>query len=513
MGLMSINIAMRADKSPGQPKLIVGIVIDQLRTDQLEQLRPLFGEKGFKRLMGNGLYVKDVNFSSYLNDPVASTSLIYTGAYPAVNGVPASRIYSIETRKTEMALADAGAMGNFTNETLSPSNLRVSTLSDEVAIAGNGLNSIYSISPDAQQAIVMAGHAGDCALWINDTDGKWSSTTYYRNFPNFVTLLNRTSPLRQRLDTIRWTPMLPTSRYPIMSGSAFRHTFTGNDKELFQRFKNAAPVNREVTDLAIRAIKDLSLGKHGDAPDMISIGYTAAPYRYSVTANPAMELSDTYVRLDRQIERLLDAIQQYVGLDNSVVFLTSTGYYNDPTSPDDKYRIPTGEVSLKRMESLLNSYLTAKHGNADYIENIIDNQIYFNRKALSNKGHTSESVIADARDFVVKMSGVTGGKTLAEILSDSSAEGELLRHSIDPKKAGDIFLTFNPGWKVIDDTRYPAKSSLQHSGTYASPLLILAPGIKQEEILTPIDATAIAPTIASILHIRSPNGASAKPIF
>lgn len=516
MGLMTINVVAAADTASGRPKLVVGIVVDQLRSDYLEYLRQLFGEKGFRRLMEKGVYVKDLDFNAELTDPASATALLYTGALPRVNGVPSAEIYSAADSKLIPALEDANSMGNFTRESLSPVKLRVSTLADEAAIDGIGLTSVYAISPDPQQAIIMAGHAGNCALWINDVDGQWSSTAYYRDFPQFISRRNRTMPLRQRLDTLRWTPALRTDRYPGLSlterEGSFRHTFSKSDRNLFRQYKTSAPVNTEVTDVAIAALSDLSLGQHKDAVDMLSIGYTAAPFQAPKGNAGELELQDIYVRLDSQIGRLLDEIDRKVGLENSVIFLSSTGYYNDPTPTDPKYRIPTGDVTLRRVESLLNSYLSAKYGNGDYVKGIAGNQIFLDRQTLETKTRDADEAIRDARDFIVKMSGIADARTLSDILSDPSQEGAQTRNSIDPKSAGDIIITFNPGWNVVDDTRYPSVVVHQRASAAPTPFFLLAPNVEAQVVTTPVDAVRIAPTISSTIHIRAPNGSSARPL-
>ncbi len=513
---MTINVVVAADHTPGRPKLVVGIVVDQLRSDYLDYLRDLFGEKGFRRLMENGVYVKDLELNADIKDPVAATALLYSGAYPKTNGIPAKEIYSPTLSKGVLPLEDKGSMGNFTQESLSPAGLRVSTISDEIAIDGAGFNSVYAISPDAQQALIMAGHAGNCGVWINDADGQWSSTAYYRDFPQFLSHRNRTMPLRQRLDTLRWVPALPTERYPgislIRKSEGFRHSFGKADRDIFKRFKTSAPVNTEVTDVAIHALRDLSLGKHRDAVDMLSVGYTAAPFDSPKGDAGELELEDTYVRLDSQIARLLEEVDRQVGLSNSVIFLTSTGYYNDATITDPKYRIPTGDVTLRRIESLLNSYLSAKYGNGDYVKRVHGNQVYLDRQALEARGAKWETAGNEARDFIIRMSGISDARTLSDILSDPSPTGALLRNSIDPKTSGDIFLTYTPGWNVVDDNGYPTISIPQRTSTPPTPFLLLAPGIKPQTIMTPVDATAIAPTITSTIHIRAPNGAGDRPI-
>lgn len=514
MGLMTINVAVGADSS--RPKLVVGIVVDQLRTDYLQYLEQLFGESGFRRLMKEGLYLRHVDFKADLHDPVAATALLFTGNYPNASGIPGPEIYRADAAKPTPTLEDANSLGNFTKEALSPVNLRISTISDEVAIDGGGLTSVYAIAPDPQQAIIMAGHAGNCALWINDADGKWSSTAYYRDFPQFITNRNRQHPLSARLDTLSWRPALNLDRYPGIAPQKrhypFRYTFPLSDRDAYSRFKSAAPVNTEVTDVAIDAIRQLNLGRRSDGTDMLSIAYTAAPFKYVADGDYRLELEDTYIRLDAQLERLLRTIDREVGLDNTLIFLSSTGYYDDASVDDPKYRIPSGDVSLKRVESLLNSYLSAKYGNADYIRGIYFNQIFLDHQALQAHSLSPEKAREEAREFLVKMSGISDARTLGEILADTSDEATRQRRAVDPKTAGDIFLSFLPGWNVVDDSRFPPTVTPIRAGMVSTPFFLMAPGVTPEVIATPVDAAAIAPTVTSALHIRSPNGASAHPI-
>lgn len=512
-GLISINISTAAD--PQRPKLIVGIVVDQLRTDYIEYLRPMFGTSGFNTLLDKGIYIPDVDFRCDIKDPVAATSIIYTGNYPPVSGIPNSEIYSDAERIIIPVLSDKNSLGISTSETLSPSNILLSTLSDEVAIDGDGFTSVYSISANPQQAIIMSGHAGSGAFWINDHDGKWSSTAYYRNYPDFINNRNRRNPLIARIDTMQWRPSRKIEEYPGVPAQKryypFRYTFPLSDRDLFRKFKASALSNAEVTDVAIDAIRNLSLGKRADGIDMLSIGYTAAPFKYVGDGDYRVELEDTYLRLDTQLDRLLKSIDKEIGLDNTFIFLSSTGYYDDAVVIDPKFRIPSGEVSLKRVESLLNSYLSAKYGNADYVVAILDDCIHIDRKKLSEKNLDPASVMSDARDFLVRMSGITGVLTLQEILADRSESGIRKSNSIDPKKTGDLFLTFSPGWNVIDDLHYPSGVTPVRSSAVTTPFIMMGPGLNPTTVTDRVDAVAIAPTIASSLHIRSPNGAVSRP--
>lgn len=514
MSLMTINAAMAADSS--RPKLVVGIVVDQLRTDYLQYLKQLFGETGFRTLMQDGLFIQNLDFKADLKDPVGATALLFTGNYPNASGIPGAEIYRPADAIPGPVLEDKNSLGNFTRESLSPVNLHISTISDEVAIDGCGLTSVYAVAPDAQQAIIMAGHAGNCALWINDADGKWSSTAYYRDFPQFITQRNRTNPLSNRLDTLSWKPALSLDKYPGVPQQKryypFRYTFPATERDVYARYKSSAPVNTEVTDVAIDAIRNLNLGKRPDGTDMLSIAYTAAPWKYVNDGDFRLELEDTYVRLDAQLGRLLRTIDKEVGLENTLLFLSSTGYYDDATPDDPKYRIPSGDVSLRRVESLLNSYLSAKYGNADYVKGIYNNQIFLDHRVLETHNLDMDQARKEAREFLVKMSGISDARTLGEILSDMSEESSRQRRAIDPKSAGDIFLTFLPGWNVVDETRYPTRTTPIRAGMVSTPFFLMGPGVQAATISASVDAASIAPTVTSALHIRSPNGASTRPI-
>lgn len=514
MSLMTINSVALADST--RPRLIVGIVIDQLRTDYLEYLREYFGEKGFNRMLNNGLYLRDVDFKEAVSDPVAASALIYTGNYPAANGIPAATLFDRQTAQKTPALNDPATIGNFTNATLSPTALRLSTIADEVAIDGNGLGLVYAIAADPQQAIIMAGHAGNAALWIDNNTGNWCSTTYYRDFPQFISQRNHKMPLAKRTDTISWRPALSLDKYPGIPAQKrnypFTYTYPSSDRNVFARLAASPPGNAEVTDVAIECLNSLQLGRRSEAIDMLNVAYTLAPFPEVSDGDYRLELEDAYLRLDSQIGRLFDAVEKSAGLNNTLIFVSSTGYYNDATPDNPKYRIPSGDISLKRVESLLNSFLSAKYGNGDYVDDILGRTLYLNEKFIDAKALDIREIRREAADFLMKMSGIATARSLQDILADNSAATEAARLAIDPKNAGDILLTFASGWNVVDDRTYPANVTPVRTSAVLTPVIIMAPNLTATTLSNTIDAAAIAPTVTSLLHIRSPNGAKQKPL-
>lgn len=504
--LVTIGTVIQAD--PTRPRLVVGIVVDQLRTDYIEYLQSLFGEKGFKRLMHDGAYLRNVDFRTNRGDAVAATALLYTGNYPAQNGVTGAQSYDRSRGKMQPTLA-AGS-------SYSPEGILLSTIADEIAIDGMGLNGIYSIAADPQQAVIMAGHAGTSAAWIAESNGNWTTAPYYNDSRQIQNLgLARRSPAA-RLDTMQWRPSIAIERYPGITaakrGYPFRHSFPRSDRDAVRKYLASPLSNRDVTRTAIDYIRTLRLGERPDGMDMLNIALTAAPYSYTADGDSRLELQDTYLRLDSDLGALFDAIDKAIGLDNALIYLSSTGYYEDPTADDAKYRIPTGQFSVKRAKSLLNAYLSATYGSADYIGGYADGHFYLNDKTISDKRLDADRLSRESRDFLAKMAGVAEAYTLDDILSGGDATLSL-RNAIDPKRSGDIYVTFTPGWTVTDDTVYPERIHTERATAIAAPFFLMGRDIAPQVIGTPIEATVLAPTVTQSLRIRAPNGAVQRPLL
>lgn len=505
-----------ASASSSRPKLVLTIVVDQLRTDMLDRLAPDFRADGFRRLMDKGAWIRDVDFGAPKLDAASATAVVFTGAYPSSTGIAAADIYDTSARRTRKVLEDPATIGNFTSENFSPAALLLSTISDELAIDGAGLGAIYAVAPDPQQAIVMAGHAGNSAFWINDNTGKWATTTYYKDVPQTISQRNYKQSVASRIDTMQWQPLKDLNLYKGIPAQKqfypFRHTFPHSDREAYRRFLASPLGNREVTDVAVELLQSLNLGKRGEALDMLAVGLTAAPYKYVKDGDYRLELQDTYLRLDADIARILNVADKVVGLDNVVVMLTSTGYYDDATIDDEKYRVPTGDFSTKRAESLLNAYLSAKHGAGDYVAAFVGQQLYLDHKAIEDKRLEPSEVAADARGFLTRMSGVADAYTYAEILAQATPRLQAVRRGLDARTAGDIYVEFSPGWNVVDDNVFPVVKRPVRSTIASTPAFLLGKSVAPQVISAPVVAPALAPTLSELLGLRFPNGAEERPI-
>lgn len=510
LGLVSGTISTTAFAQ--QPKVVVGITVDQLRTDYLEQLRPYFGADGFNRLFAEALYLPDVDFKGTVADAPAGNAVVYTGAWPAVNGMPAAEILDLQLHKSVPTLAADNTKYRYD---YTPQNLRLSTIADELFINSGGLSKIYSIAGDPQAAVAAAGHAGTAAIWADEATGRWTTPAYYGSLPPAAANRNRTAPLQQKATAASWRPLTSAAKNEIgknWHGADFSYSFTAGGHDALSRFKESPLLNTEITDLAIDLMKSLNSGVADYPGGMLNITYSLAPVTYDYDDDNRPELTDAYLRLDRDIARLLEAANRDFGKGNVMLFLTSTGYADEPAMPEADARIPSGEVTLKQVESLLNAYLSAAYGNADYVALIKDDKLILDGKVAEKRGIDIRRLRSEAKNFLLRMSGVSEVFTLDEVLASDSRRLQNLALRTDAKNAADLFIYFTPGWTVTDDNAFPSKSKKVRLSSPATPAFILAPGVEKATVTTTVDATAIAPTVTSLLRIRSPNGASGKAL-
>lgn len=491
-----------------QPRIVVGIVVDQLRTDYLEQLLPYFGEGGFNRLINEAVYIPDVDFHNAVSDGTAGSAVVYTGAWPSVNGVASAEQPDASKTRTIPTLSDHSKL----KIEYTPENLKVSTLADEFLLSAGNLAKVYSVAGNPQMAVVGAGHDGNAAIWLDEGSGKWTSPTYYGTMPSQVANRNRVSPLTSKMTATAWRPLNTTAIYGQTAANwqdgDFSYSFSGGNRDAIVRFKEAAPFNAEVTDMALELLKNAQTGQ----PIMINLAYSVAPYSYDFNDDNRPELVDTYVRLDREIGRLLDALDREYGKGGSIVFLTSSGYAAEPLVPEGNSRIPTGEITLRQAESLLNSYLSASYGNADYVAFIRNGKLYLDSQAAEKKGVDIRTLRREAKEFLLRMGGVSEVVTIDEALHSESPKARELSLGIYAKNTPDLFIYFTPGWTLTDDNVFPAKSEKIRLSSPLTPAFILAPDLQAQTMTSTVDATSLAPTMAGVMRIRSPNGASARPL-
>ena len=509
---------VEAQNSEHLPRLVVNILVDQLRTDYMEAFVPLYGEGGFKRLMADGRYFSDAQVPFRGPDRASAAASLTTGAVPYDHGIVSAMWLSRETLQPVFCVDDVRYRGHQTFEKTSPCYLLTTTISDELELATGECSVVYSIAPEREMAVLMAGHVADGAFWLNEENGSWCGTNYYGEYPNWASAYEHQYALGKKIGRLAWEPVygggLHTFHY--FQGSVdekstdFKHTFDGDGR--FRSFKNSALVNEETVNFVKRCLENSYIARDY-VPDLLNIGLYAGNYEHQSVLRCPSEMQDTYVRLDRALEDLITSVETIAGKGQALFILSSTGYADSDADDIDfgKYRIPSGTFSMQRASMLLNMYLTALFGQAQYIDGTRDQQIYLNRKLMEQRQLNSNEVLARCEEFLSQMAGVRDVYTSSRLTMGAWVKGlDRVRSSWNINRSGDILLEVNPGWKIVneDNTEY-----VNQGEAYLSyPLFFMGADIAPDRIGTPVSTAAIAPTLARCLRIRAPNGSREAPL-
>lgn len=513
VALFSIT-SLCAQNSQTVPKLVVGITIDQLRGDYLEMFGHTFGEKGFKRLLNGGLVYTDLEFDFPHLDRASTITTIFTGANPSYHGIIGEKKFVPDENREISSFADNNFAGYFTTERYSPLAIKVSTIADELKIASGGQSDVFAFAPDASQSLASAGHAASGAYWIDDLSGNWSTTAFYKNRQPIVEQHNRTSEsLARKIGSITWRPALDISRYNAFPYTKnlynFQHYFGLEKKNNVRLLKQSPYVNAEVCEIADKILKSNLLGKR-ENPDFLALTFYAGNYENALDKNYSIEIQDTYHRLDGEIARLLDAVDAAVGLQNALIFVASTGYFNEQEIFPSDMVASGGNFYPDRSIALLNMYLMALYGREQWISKYYNQQLFFNRKLIEDRKINFVEFQQKSAEFLVQSSGIQDVITSYQMLHGAyNQHVQHYRNGFYKGISGDLYLELQPGWQVIyeDD---PDNNVYARDNAVRAPAIFFGNGIKPKKINRTINATQIAPSVSYRLRIRPPNAAKAN---
>lgn len=500
------------------PKMVVCITVDQLRGDYLEYFYNTLGERGFKRLMNEGLVYRNIQFEFSDLDQASTFATLFTGTNPAFHGISGDKIYDFDKEREVSILNDPEFLGNYTKGNYSPKHLYSSTIGDELKIASKGRSDVYAIAPDAEAAILSAGHAANGAFWMDDYNGKWATTTYYKGIPWYVDRYNNgTESLSARVDKMIWTPTLPADQYKafpyLLDDQPFKYIYNEKTANVYQNLKTSPFVNKEINRLALQFLEYGAFGTRS-CPDMLAVTYYAGNYRAVMNKEYTREIQDTYIQLDKSLEELLDAIDKKVGLKNALVVFSGSGYYKSEEEYPEGLLLGGGDFYPKRCIALLNMYLMQLYGQQNnWIIGYYNNQIFLNRKAIEDGKLDLEDIQSKAAKFVQEFSGVQHVTTDRSLLDGEWNEGTAkFRNGTHHLGRGDIIIELQPGWKVnLENPREKVK--VVRNNAVITPLIFMGNGLKPQHIYREVKATEVAPTVTHVLRIRPPNAAQHLPLW
>ena len=505
---------LQAQEVPAVPRLVVGLTIDQLSMDYVEAFSAMYGERGFKRLWREGRIYRNAEYDFVNVDRSSAIAALCTGSNPHVNGIVGNVWMDRATLQVISCVDDIQFMGVYTTESTSPFRLKVSNLSDELTIATQGEAEVYSIAPTREMAVLSAGHASKGAFWINDETGKWSGTTYYGTFPAWVSNYNDRQGLDFRIGEMTWAPYLPVTSYKYLTSEnkqvTFKHKFNDERRNKYRKLKTSPYANEEVNRLVNACLNSTPVGQDL-VPDLLNLAYYAGNFDHRPASELPMEMQDTYVRLDANLAELLDIIDRKVGLNNTLFYITSTGYTDAQPLDDRKYRIPTGEFHIKRCAALLNLYLAAIYGEGQYVEAHHEQEIYLNHKLIEDKHLNLTEIMSRSADFLVQFSGVKDVYSSHRLMLGSwTPELDKVKNHYHKSCSGDLWVDVLPGWTILRD--HSLDSRVVRDVYASAPFILMGWDVRPEIIHTPVKVGHITPTMAHFMRIRAPNASALPPL-
>jgi predicted AlkP superfamily pyrophosphatase or phosphodiesterase len=533
---------LHAQEQLDRPRLVVGIVVDQMRYDYLYRYYDAYGLDGFKRLLNEGFSCENTLYNYWPTYTGPGHAAIYTGTTPSVNGIIANEWYDRQWGRHRYVTTDTlvEAVGASKPDDRSgrhsPRVLLSSTISDELRLAFALKSKVVGICLKDRGSILPAGHFPDACYWFDDRTGNWITSTYYaKQLPDWVAAFNRQEKARQYLDGVwdklqqrpyresydNWRKYTDGNYKPmsLVWPRSFPYDLRSWRDSLYQKYGYSllrfVPEGNTITvDFAMAAIEKMELGQD-EYPDMLCLSFSTPDYCGHQFGIHAEEVQDVYLRLDVEIARLLRFLEEKLGKDNVLVFLTADhGAAETPLHLQD-LQAPAGVFPESRLKDTLNTQLQKVFGQKkDYVLAVHNQQLWFNHRELGPKG--LQTAMEVARTYLRAQPGVYDAMTKEEIMR-LPAEYPFVaetRRGLHPRRSGDMVFFLEPGWHADDE--YFGKGGTTHGSPYPYdthvPLLWYGWKIKPGQTVEAVSITDIAPTLAALLRILRPNGCTGKVI-
>ncbi|QQR87788.1 MAG: alkaline phosphatase family protein [Flavobacteriales bacterium] len=503
------------------PKLVVGIVVDQMRTDYIYRYWDNFGDGGFKRLIGDGAFLRDAHYNYMPTVTGPGHASIYTGTTPSHHGIVANDRYDRTTRKTIYCTMDmdANAVGTAPgNAHRSPVQLLSTTLADELERRTERRSKTIGVALKDRSSILPIGRTGDAAYWMYGTEGSFITSTWYmKQLPQWVIDFNGKKPAEQYLAQT-WSLALPVERYhqvlpddnpyeiPLYRGvrpslplnlDSLRKAGAGLDLISYTPWGNTI-----TTDMALAALKGEQMG--ADAiTDLLAISYSSTDILGHRMGPRAVEVEDMYIRLDRELKRLLDELDKSVGAGQYTVFLTADHGAVDVPQYLKDLRGSAGYVDQTQLADSLNYWYRS---NEDSLA-VWEGQVFVVKRAIPLQHTLTGAYIQQDRMMVgqlMKDPGVYRAWTSSDLRTAAPDGDDLttwVRNGFMPQRSGDVLFVMRPGHFELEEWSNGHGTTHGSPWTYDThvPILFYGAGVQHTEVLRRTHITDIVPTISAIV--------------
>lgn len=512
-----------------RPKLVVGIVVDQMRWDYLYRYYDRYKPGGFKRILNEGFSCENTIMDCLPTVTAVGHSTIYTGSVPAIHGIAGNDFIINATGKTMYCTADSSVntVGSTSSAgKMSPRNLLTTTITDELRLATNFKSKVISISMKDRGSILAGGHLANAAYWF-DASGDWITSTYYMNeLPEWVKMFNGKKLPEQYLKK-DWNTLYPIQTYTqsLPDSNRYEGIFSGQVAPVFP-VKTSEMIAQSVdiirttpygnmltADLAKAAIKAEQLGKRGTT-DFLAISFSTPDYVGHRFGPTAVEIEDIYLRLDIDLADFLNFLDINIGKGNYTLFLSADhgAAYNPSFLTDNK--IPAGYWQGGQVQRQLNEELEKKYSIKNLVTSFSNGQVHFNNKAIDsskiNEGDMSKDVVRFLR-LQPHIAFVADVRDIENAALPGDLKNQIIK-GYNSKHSGPITFLLEPGWYGgAQNSTGTTHGSWNNYDTHI-PLLWMGWGIKHGATKRKINMTDISPTLAGLLHIQMPGGCIGEPI-
>lgn len=526
---------VRAQATLDRPKLVVGIVVDQMRQEYLYRFYDKFGNGGFRRMMNEGFMLRNAHYNYVPTVTGPGHASVYTGSTPSIHGIIGNEFYDKKTKKFVNCVEDAAqkTVGSTTTEgDVSPMRMLSSTVTDELKLFFQKRSKVIGVSFKDRGAVLPAGHMADAAYWYDGKSGRFISSTYYfATLPEWVTKFNEQN-LPEKYLSQDWNTLYPIEKY-LESGpddTPYERKFSGQQKSAFPykvselrvkgsyEFLGNTPFADDfLTEFAKAAVTSEQLGKR-DVTDFLCISYSSTDAVGHRTGPNSIEVEDMYLRLDKNIEDLLLRLDKEVGVGKYTVFLTADHAVADVPQYMKDNKMPAGYFSEGQLKSKLDDFLNTYFPGKKYVENISNGQIFLNHQLFQQDPRTGGIELMIVTEligkFLMTIDGVAGYYTADMIrdgdYNDGGIKGFVIR-GYNFRRSGDIVISLEPGWFDAVSVQGTTHGSPYSYDTNV-PALFFGHGIRKGSSVRYHPITDIAPTISALLKIKFPSGCTGQPV-
>lgn len=520
--IVVLSITVQAQqKGIQRPKLVVGIVIDQMRWDYLYRYYDRYAANGgFKRMLTQGYTCENTLITYAPTVTACGHSTIYTGAVPAISGITGNVWWDREQMRSVYCTEDRTVNTVGSNSALgkqSPRNLLVSTIGDELRLATNFRSKVIGIAIKDRGGILTTGYSANAAYWYDNSVGDWITSTYYMTaLPQWVSSFN-SQKLVDKYYQQGWDLLYPAATY-IQStsgekkymakpfGNAFPYDLKAYIGKDYSKLASTPMGNTLTAAFAKAAIAGEQLGADS-ITDMLAISFSSPDYIGHSFGPNSVESEDGFLRLDKELGSLLDYLDSKVGKNQYVVFLSADhGVAHVPEFMQEN-KMPGGRFMVADVMKQLNKVLADRYKINTIVVSDDNYQVHLNHPALDSAKIDTEEVIDWIVGYLSAEPAIARVFSLEEIneVPLPATIRKMLNNGYYPRRSGDIQMILKPGF-IEGYSTTGTTHGLWNPYDAHIPLLWYGWGIRQGKTNRETDMTDIAPTIAALLHIQMPNG-------